>query len=88
MGQRFLSFRYPLGEYSGRRAFLRLNEGDFEPHQMRPYGFASGNFFYRQMFEKKHQSRQGNVAQKRAVKKAARQQARCELSSESWPGEW
>jgi hypothetical protein len=79
MGRRFLAVRYPLDGYSSRRVWLRLHEGDFEPHRMRPYGLGSGKFSYRQMFQKKHQSRLGNRLMKRAVKKAARRLARYEL---------
>ena len=75
MGRRFLTDRFPLEKYSNRRACLRLNEADFEPHRMRPYGLESGNFSYHQMFQKKRQSRQGNRVVDRAVKKTARQQA-------------
>ena len=76
MGKRFLAARFPLEQYSHRRAWLRLHEGKSEPHSMRPYGFESGNFVYRQLFQKKHQARQGNRSVKRAVKKTARQHAR------------
>ena len=79
MGKRFLVDRYPLDDYSSRRAFLRLHEGDFEPHRMKPYGLGSGKFVYRNMFQKEHQSRQDNRLQKRSIKKSARQQARLEL---------
>lgn len=79
MGRHFLNGRYHLSEYSSRRAFLRLNEGDYEPRRMRPYGLGSGKFAYRQMFEKKNQSRQGNQKVQRAVKKGVRQQSRREL---------
>ncbi len=79
MGQRFFMARYCLSEYSERRAFLRLNEGDYEPRRMTPYGLGSGKFSYRQMFDKKNQSRQGNRQVQRAMKKASRQQARREL---------
>ena len=72
MGKRFLRARYPLDCYSLKRATLRLNEGDFEPHRMRPYGLPSSHFSYRQMFQKKHGSRQGRRAEDRAAKKAAR----------------
>ncbi len=72
MGKRFLNSRYPLGVYSDRRVFLRLNEGDFEPRRMTPYGLGSGKFAYRQMFGKKNQSRQGNQRGQRVVKKAVR----------------
>jgi hypothetical protein len=79
MGRRFLAARYALSEYSDRRAWYRLHEGDGEPHRLRPYGLESGKFSYRPLFQKKHQSRQGRRAVKRAVKKAARQRARREL---------
>jgi hypothetical protein len=79
MGKRWLLARYPLNKYSDRRAWLRLHEGDFEPHQIRPYGLASGKFSYRQMFQKKKQARRGNRAVERAVKKAAHQQVRQHL---------
>jgi hypothetical protein len=72
MGKRFLHARYSLDRYSQKRAWLRLNEGDFEPHRMRPYGLVSPNFSYRQMFQKKHGSRQGRRVEDRATKKAAR----------------
>jgi hypothetical protein len=72
MGKRFLAARYPLENYSQRRAHLRVNEGDFEPHHMKPYGRVSGKFSYRQLFKKKHASRQSNQIQERATKKAAR----------------
>ena len=72
MGKRFLAERYPLSGYSSRRAILRLNEGDFEPHRMRPYGLESGKFRYRQIFAKKHLSRSGSRSERRVVKKAAR----------------
>jgi len=79
MGRRFLAARFSLDKYSNRRAWLRLNEADFEPHRMKPYGLESGKFSYRQMFQKKHQFRQGNRAVERAVKKTARQQAQHHL---------
>lgn len=79
MGKRFFVDRYPLANYSSYRAFLRLNEGDFEPHQIRPYGLGSGKFAYNQMFLKKHGSRPGNRAVKRSAKKSARQRAQREL---------
>ena len=82
MGKRFLAARFPLEQYSHRRAWLRLHEGKSEPHSMRPYGFESGNFAYRQSFQKKHQARQGNRSVKRVVKKAARQNARRALSDQ------
>jgi hypothetical protein len=76
MGKRFFTERYPLQRYSPRRAWLRLNESNFEPHRMKPYGLMSHKFSYRQLFQKKHQSRQGNRQVKRAVKKATRRLAR------------
>lgn len=82
MGGRFLATRYPLHRYSPRRAWLRLHEGHFEPHRMRPYGLMSGKFMYRQLFQKKHQARQGNRALKRAINKAARQHGRRHLWEE------
>lgn len=85
MGRRFLATRYPLHSYSPRRAWLRLHEDHLEPHRMRPYGLASGKCMYRQLFQKKHQSRQGNRTIKRVVKKAARQQGRRNIWGE---GAW
>ena len=82
MGKRFLAVRFPLEQYSPRRAWLRLHEGRYEPHSMKPYGCESGTFAYRQLFEKKHQTRQGNRSIKRAVKKTARQHARRDLREE------
>lgn len=79
MGKRFLAVRYRLERYSSRRAFLRLNEGDFEPHRMRPYGLEEHGFAYHQMFQKRHRSREGNRRLDRSVKKAARQRARIYL---------
>lgn len=79
MGKRFLAARFPLEQYSRRWAWLRLHEGKSNPHQMKPYGRESGNFVYRQLFHKKHQTRQGNCTIKRAVKKTARQHARRDL---------
>lgn len=79
MGQRFLALRYCLERYSSRRAFFRLNEGDFEPHRMRPYGLGERGFAYRQMFQKRHRAREGNRRLDRAVKKAARYRARMSL---------
>jgi hypothetical protein len=79
VGRRFLADRYPLDQYSPRRAWLRCNEGDFEPHQMKPYGLESGKFSYRQMFQKRNQSRSGNILRERMVRKSARQQARRSL---------
>ena len=79
MGKRFLVIRYGLERYSSRRAFLRLNEGDFEPHRMRPYGLGERGFDYHQMFQKQHRSREGNRRLDRFVKKAARRRARIDL---------
>ena len=79
MGRRFLARRFPLARYSDRRAWFRLNEAKSEPHQMRSYGLASGKFSYRQLFQKKRQSRPGNRRVKRTVKKTVRQRARREL---------
>ncbi len=63
-------------------AWQRLNSPRFVPHPLRPYGLESMNFWYRQRFTKKHQSRQHNRAVKRAVKRAARKSARRELLQE------
>jgi hypothetical protein len=86
MGKRFLAQRYQIPIYSDRRAFLRLNEGNFEPHRMKPYGIESKKFSYRQIFDKKHQSRPGNQAEKRGVKKAARRQSRFFINQEKENG--
>lgn len=80
MGKRFLQSRYRLEKrYNHRRASLRLNEKNVEPHQMKPYGLGERGFSCRSLFQKKHQSRQGNLHEKRMVKKAARQRARRQL---------
>jgi hypothetical protein len=84
MGKRFLNERYSLEKYSNRRANLRLNEEDFEPHQIRPYGLESSSFSYRQMFQKKHQTRLENRSVKRSVKKSARQQAKQQMREENY----
>ncbi len=52
MGKRFFATQYVLGKYSTERARHRLHKADFEPHRMKPYGLASGNFSYHQMFQK------------------------------------
>lgn len=72
MGKRFLAARYQLDRFSPRRAFLRMNEAEYEPHRMRPYGLVSSKFASRQLFEKKHHSRLGRQAEERATRKAAR----------------
>lgn len=79
MGKRFLASRYPLVGYSARRSFLRLNEGEYEPHKMKPYGISSGKFMYHQMFEKKNQSREANRRTERTMKKAARRLDPCSI---------
>ncbi|WP_126579766.1 hypothetical protein [Tengunoibacter tsumagoiensis] len=81
MGKRFILSRYRLDEMSSRGRSHRLNEADFKPHRLRPYGYDTGSFSYQQMFQV-HQSRSGNVADKRASKKAARQQFQKQLRQE------
>ena len=46
---------------------------------MKPYGMSSGKFAFRQMFQKRHLSRQGSSSERRGVKKSVRQQARREF---------
>ncbi len=86
MGRRFIHARYRIDRYSNVGVRRRLNSPRFVPHHLRPYGLESMNFWYRQIFTKKHQSRQQNRAVKRAVKKAARQGARRELLQEQRGG--
>ncbi len=75
MGNRFLLARNQLARYSPRRAVLRCNEWNYDPHRMRPYGLASGNFRHRQLFcERSVSYRQA----RRTMNKAMRQQARRE----------
>lgn len=87
MGRRFIHARYQIDRYNDVGARRRLNSPRFALHHLRPYGLESMNFWYRQIFTKKHQSRQQNCAVKRAVKKAARQQAQRELQHEQRGGE-
>ncbi|GCE27066.1 hypothetical protein KDA_25500 [Dictyobacter alpinus] len=78
MGNRFITERHLREGYSAQRISRRLNEGDFEPHHLQPYGIEGGKFSYRQMFQE-NQSRQGNRQKHRAPKKSARQSARHQL---------
>lgn len=72
MGNRFISERYQLYQYTEKRSFLILNERGYGKHRLRPYAITSSKFAYRNMFEKKNQSRVTRKAVKRIEKKAAR----------------
>jgi len=81
MGQRFILARNLRPMYSKRRTWLRLNEHDFEPHRMRPYGLESKKFWYRSMWHENRQ-RPGNKLEDRYPKKVARQRAKHALRQE------
>ncbi len=75
MSNRFITESRDLSTYSPRRVLQMINEADFEPHRMRPYGMESGKFTYRSMWEH-NGNRPGNRRVRRAAKKAARRENR------------
>ena len=81
MSNRFVTAVHNQSCYGPVRVNRMINEADFEPHRMRPYGYETGKFHYRSMWEV-HQTRSGNRFVKRMVKKAARMRAKQELRRE------
>ena len=80
MSKRFRAASYRLEDrYSSQRVFLRLNERNYNPHRIKPYGLGEHGFQYHQLFEKRHGTGENNRHQDRAVKKSARQRARRQL---------
>jgi len=75
MSRRYILERLHLNLYpSIRRKFLRLNEGEYEPHRIRPYAFSSSKIRYRNMFEKKNSTRLETINARRSTKKSIRRE--------------
>lgn len=74
MGRKYTIQRLHLHQHSQLRKFLRLNEGEYEPHRIRPYAFSATKFHYRNMFEKKHTTRIEAKNAERSAKKTIRRE--------------